>query len=308
MSTSRASVSWRAGVVFALAVFLVGGCSGAMATPSSSPAGPRFSFSLPSPLPSPSGVPTLEPSPTPTAQPPSADVPSWLQGDFGVAMGSSTDLTADSDMGLATGQYIDDFGFALLRRIQSTDKNLCVSPTSIALALAMVRLGARGQTAVEMDQVIAGLGPKDAAQVLALIADLRSQTSYLDSDGAMQILMPDTTPDPSWKPAVELNMANAAFLQKGMKFEQPYLDALYSEFGAGLGLVDFASDPEAARVAINKWANDQTRGRIPSALQPGDVDNSTRIALANAMYLHAGWQVQFDPKKDDRASVHHVVG
>jgi serpin B len=285
-------------VACALAVFIVSGCSGAIATPSSSPASPRATNSLPSPLPSPSSDgPAVVPSPTPTAQPPGADVPSWLAGDFSVAMGRSTNLAADSDMGLATGQHIDDFGFELLRRIQSKDKNLCVSPTSIALAFAMVRLGARGQTAVEMDKVLAGLAPKDAAQVLALIADLRSQASYLASDGAMQILMPDTTPDPTWTPAVELNMANEAFLQKGMKFEQPYLDALYSEFGAGLGLLDFSANPEAARLAINKWASDQTRGRIPNALQPGDVDNSSRIALANAMYLHAGWQVKFDPKK-----------
>ncbi len=53
--------------------------------------------------------------------------------------------------------------------------------------------------------------------------------------------------------------------------------------------------PEAARQIINGWASDRTKGRIPEVLQPGDITDQTRIALANAIYLKAGWTYPFDP-------------
>jgi serpin B len=79
-----------------------------------------------------------------------------------------------------------------------------------------------------------------------------------------------------------------------MAFEPQYLDALSSGFDSGIGALDFAKDPEAARLAINKWAGDQTKGRIPAVLQPGDLNESTRFALANSIYLKAAWAYQFD--------------
>jgi serpin B len=82
-----------------------------------------------------------------------------------------------------------------------------------------------------------------------------------------------------------------------MSLEQAYLDALSSTYGAGVGLLDFQNAPESARLTINKWASDNTKGRIPDVLQPGDVQPATRIALANAIYLKANWGDKFDPAK-----------
>ena len=295
MTGSRATVSRRAGVAVALAVLIVSGCSGPIATPSSVRAtAPRFTFGLPSPLPSPSDGPTLEPSPSPTAQPPSADVPSWLQGDFEVAMGNLTGLTPTDDLGSAAGLQIDDFGMDLLRKLESSGHNLCISPTSIALSLAMVRAGAKGQTAAEMDKVLHGFGsPADEAAVLSLVNQLQSRTMLADADGVP--IDPDTSPG-TGSPVVELNLANEAFLQQGSTFERSYLDTIYSEFNAGAGLLDFASAPEHSRMAINAWASKLTHGRIPEVLHSGDVTDATRIALANAIYFKAAWHSRFDPK------------
>jgi serpin B len=277
-----------------IAAVVLSGCASATATPVhlGPSATPTFQTALATPTPT--ARPSLTPTPEPT--PEAMAVPDWLKGDFDVAMGSAGPVAPADDWGYKAGTQIDDFGLDLIRRLD-TSGNVCLSPTSIAIALAMVRAGAHGQTAAEMDRVLYGFGANgDGPEIAALLESLRSQVEYTDADG--NPLMPEDTPDPANpEPALELNLADAAFLQKGMDFKRTYLDSLASNFGAGAGQLDFAADPEAARKAINDWAGKQTRGRIPEALGPNDIDTSARIALANAIYLKAGWEYQFDPAK-----------
>ena len=44
-----------------------------------------------------------------------------------------------------------------------------------------------------------------------------------------------------------LRIANAAFAQRDWALEQAYLDRIGSTFDAGVRLVDFTADPDAAR-------------------------------------------------------------
>jgi serpin B len=213
---------------------------------------------------------------------------------FPVAMGRARLLAPAADGGALAGSEINDFGLDLLRRLDATG-NLCASPASIALALAMVRPGARGTTATEMDKVLHSFGSAaQASEVVALMAALRNDNAY--DDDAWYSAHPDATPDHSKMTPVDvLNVSNAVFSQKGMNLEEAYLDALSSGFGAGVGIVDYQNDTEAARLSIDKWASDATRKRVPEILKPGDVTSATRIALANAIYLKAGWVDRFDP-------------
>jgi serpin B len=218
---------------------------------------------------------------------------SFALGDFTVIKGLANVLSPAQDQGALAAAELNDFGFDLLRHLDSSG-NLCASPTSIALALAMVEPGAKRTTAAEMAKVMHSFGSAgQASEILALLGSLQTKNLYLDADG--QPLPPDATPDPAGPdPTVRLNVSNEAFLQSGMAFEQQYLNALSSGFDSGIGTLDFAKDPETARLAINKWASEQTKGRIPSVLQPGDVNEFTRFALANSIYLKAAWGHQFD--------------
>jgi serpin B len=193
-------------------------------------------------------------------------------------MGAAKLAAPAADGGVLAGTEINEFGLDLLRQLDSSG-NLCASPTSIALALAMVRPGARGATATEMDKVLHDFGTTgQASEIVALLQALKAVSNSAKD------------------PADELDVANAVFSQEGMNLEPAYLDSLSSGLGAGVGLLDFRNDPESARLTINQWASKWTKGRIPAILQPGDVDNLTRIALANAIYLKAAWDHQFDPK------------
>ena len=180
---------------------------------------------------------------------------------------------------------IDAFGLDLLRNAGKPGANLVLSPTSIAIALAMARAGARGGTAAQMDTVLRSAGAdKLAVAMNALDAALATRSgTFNDLDG-----------NPL---GVILRIANAAYIQRGMPVEQPFLDALASRFGTGVRLADFAADPQAARQVINAWVKQQTEARIPELLQPNDVTTLTRFALVNAIYLKAPWLNPFAPDR-----------
>jgi serpin B len=286
MSGSRSMVGARAAGALATLVIVAAACSSAIATPP--PAGPSGTANpapaYPSAMASPSSMP-----PTASARP----YETFALGDFTVMKGLAPVTNAADDEGAVAAGELNDFGFDLLRQLDSSG-NLCASPASIALALAMVEPGARGQTAAEMARVLHAFGSSgQSSEIAALLVSLGSKTTYADADGNPLPL--GVSPDPAHPdPIVELNVANQAFLQKGLTFQPDYLDALSSSFDAGVGLLDYRSDPEAARAAINKWAGEQTKGRIPAVLQPGDITAATRFALANAIYLKAAWDSPFD--------------
>jgi serpin B len=94
---------------------------------------------------------------------------------------------------------------------------------------------------------------------------------------------------------LQLRTANMAFGQDGYAIAQAYLERLAATFGAGLGLVNYRDDREAARQTINAWVSRQTLGRIPSLLLPPNVRIDTRLVLVNAIYLKAEWARPFEP-------------
>jgi len=175
------------------------------------------------------------------------------------------------------------FGLALYGLAAGADpsENIVMSPTSIALALAMARAGARGATAAEMDAILRDLGTDEhAAWVAALDAALASRTGrFRDGAGDEQDVI--------------LRIANAPFGQRDYTFEQAYLDALAQRFAAGLRLVDYIGATEEARSRINAWVADQTEDRIPELIVPGILDSMTRLVLVNAIYLKAAWLTPF---------------
>jgi serine protease inhibitor len=191
-----------------------------------------------------------------------------------------------ADANLAAGA-INAFGLELFRQSGSGAgtglHNSVVSPASIVIALAMARAGAVGRTAAEMDAVLHDIATADHTGWLnALDAVLTTRTgSFPDFNGKSR--------------PVTLRIANAPFVQQDMTVVPTYLNALATQFGAGLRLVDYKTNAEAARKAINGWVDGQTESRIPELIAPGVLDENTRLALVNAIYLKAPWLTPFSP-------------
>lgn len=178
---------------------------------------------------------------------------------------------------------INAFGFDLYRALIADADNVVFSPTSIAIALGMARPGARGDTAAEMDAVLREVATdENAAWLNSLDQALANRSgTFTDANGD--------------DADVALRLANASFAQAGWPIEQAYLDALASRFGSGVQLVDFIAAAEAARLHINEWVAQETEERIPELIAPGVLDDLSRLALVNAIYLKAQWHTPFEP-------------
>jgi len=166
----------------------------------------------------------------------------------------------------------------LYRALFSSAENQFASPYSISLALAMAYIGARSETEAEMASTL-HLPDRDAlnAAFNALDQALRSRGQKVKEGERFR-----------------LNIANATWGQKGLSFQDEYLDALAEYYGSGLRIVDFQTAAEGARQAINQWVEEQTEDKIKDLLPPGSVNDLTRLVLANAIYFNAAWQHPFN--------------
>ncbi len=166
--------------------------------------------------------------------------------------------------------------------------NVALSPASISQALAMAFAGARGATASQMA----------SALDFSLSGD-RLGAAFNAADRSLEgVNGPDAT----------LNVANALYGQAGQRFRQAFLRVLARDYGAGLRTADFEHAAEAARAQINAWVSEQTRGKIPELLGPGDVEESTRLMLVNAVYLKARWLSPFTKQSTFPAVFHAPSG
>jgi serpin B len=193
---------------------------------------------------------------------------------------------------------INAFGADLHRRLAEADPrgNLVFSPASILLALAMTRAGAAGSTATEMDQVL-HIGDADA-----FFAACNALDAALDAvSGRVRTASGDAE-------ELTLEIANSLWPQSGFDFEQAFLDLLASEFDTGVYVVDYRTEPEVARVAINGWVDEHTAGRIPELLGADALTPASRLTLVNTVYLKAPWQRKFEESATSTAPFTTVDG
>ncbi|MGQ0847465.1 MAG: serpin family protein [Sporichthyaceae bacterium] len=179
------------------------------------------------------------------------------------------------------------FAADLYRIAANPRENLVFSPLSVEYAFAMLRAGAAGNTAGQLDATF-GFPPEIAAAVNALTNRLVTDTAPPPTPVVAD--RPEARDFPAPEPPV-LAVSNALFTQRGYAYAQDFLRTLREQYDAGLQTVEFA-DEQAALAAVNGWVRDKTAGRIDKALDR--VDPLTRLALANAVYLKASWPFPFE--------------
>ena len=182
----------------------------------------------------------------------------------------------------------NQLGVDLYRQLATGDENLCISPYSIESALAMTFAGADGETRSEMARV---LHLTDDSDVAASFSALRNSLEQMSMKTAELVRESKKFGGPS--EPITLNIANRLLAQKGYHFHDAYLSLVKQNFGGAFESLDFIADPAAATRHINKWVADQTRNRIRDLIPERALDNTTRLVLANALYLKAPWASEF---------------
>ncbi len=187
------------------------------------------------------------------------------------------------------------FAFNLYHRLAQKDDNLFFSPHSISEALAMTYAGARGDTEKSMAKALNFTLPQERLHPAFNNLDLQLKQRGQGAKGKDG-------------KGFRLNVVNALWGQKGFDFLPAFLDTLAQNYGAGLRLVDFASQTEQARLTINDWVSDQTERRIKDLIPPGALNQLTRLVLTNAIYFNAAWQHPFDKNATSDAPFHLLDG
>lgn len=168
------------------------------------------------------------------------------------------------------------FASALYGELASrTDDDLVVSPWSAWIALSMTALGASdaNQGAALGLLRVDGL-TRPHTQIGALLRQLEA-----DASGSI-----------TWRNANRVYVDQASEASLNAAFVRQLAEA----YAGTVGLSPFATDPEAARRAINSWVADQTEQRIAELLAQGIITPATAMVLVNAVYFLAPWQVEFD--------------
>jgi serine protease inhibitor len=205
---------------------------------------------------------------------------------------SAGDPVAVDPVVSAVGTFATD----LWRRVGAAGGNLALSPFSIATALAMTANGAAGATARQMQEVL------HAGSLATYNRGMAALTQEL-AGLAGPVRLADGTRD-----SITLTSVDQLFGDRGTTWGRPFLTVLAKLYGAGVREVDFRGDPEGARVSVNRWTSEQTRGRIPALLPEGVVDEMTRLVLVNALYFKAPWETPFEKSATRMAMFHRANG
>ena len=187
------------------------------------------------------------------------------------------------------------FAFDLYQALRDTEGNLFYSPYSISLALAMTYAGAHGETERQMADTLHFLLPQDKLHPVFNSLDLELASRGQGAKGK---------DDEGFR----LHIVNAIWGQKDYSFLPAFLDVLAENYGAGLRILDFITEPEQSRITINNWVSDQTEERIKDLIPQGAIDALTRLVLTNAIYFNAAWLYPFDKDATSDGEFHLLNG
>lgn len=184
-----------------------------------------------------------------------------------------------SDLSQKTKALIDsdnDFGFELFQKVIADSKpgeNLCVSPLSISLALAMTYNGAGGDTRIAMEET------------LKLAGFTRDEINELYMNLSHALLSDD--------PKVKLEIANSIWYRDDYVILEDFIQRNETYYDAVVRSLDF-SNPNS-KDKINDWVSDNTHKKIESIVD--QISPQSFMFLINAIYFKGTWKYEFDKKE-----------
>lgn len=155
---------------------------------------------------------------------------------------------------------------------KNPNQNLIFSPFSIQLCLGLTHLGARGDTADEIAQVI---GYSSSFNVNHLTDALER----LNEHSVIQI-------------------ANKIYVKFGYDLKPNYEVSVREKLKSQVESIDFRQTVLAAK-KINDWIETQTNHRLKDVVKPQQLDDAIRMVLINAVYFKANWFRKFYTAEPD---------
>ena len=171
----------------------------------------------------------------------------------------------------------DAFGINLYQQLKANSGNLCFSPLSLHIALAMTGAGADGATETEIAD--------------AIDLDLRDTTSH-QSMGDLQRHLSELAKSEN----LDIRIANRLWAADSINFNKDFAEVTKEHYLAEAENIDF-QNVETARQTINEWISEQTESRIVELLPDGSLTPNTQLVLTNTLYFNGKWRLPFNEKR-----------
>jgi serine protease inhibitor len=165
------------------------------------------------------------------------------------------------------------FGLKLFREVARTEsnKNVFISPLSVAMALGMTFNGAAGET-------------EEAMRNTLEFEEFSNQEINESFRSLISLLI-------QLDPRVIFEIANSIWYRNTFQVEQEFININKTYFNAEVNALDFSS-PTAPDV-INGWVDQKTHGKIKEIID--QIDPLVVMVLINAIYFKGTWTYEFDP-------------
>lgn len=165
------------------------------------------------------------------------------------------------------------FGIKLFSEILKTDtdaKNIFVSPTSVAIALAMTYNGAGGSTGQAIAKTIELQG-MSLQEINSAYATFRELAASSDNQ-------------------VQLTIANSLWANQNITLRPDFIQRTQDVYQAKVTNLNF-QDAQAPNT-INNWVKENTGGKIDKIVE--NIAPDQVLFLINAIYFKGKWSKEFD--------------
>ncbi|QHG15352.1 serpin family protein [Nostoc sp. ATCC 53789] len=166
------------------------------------------------------------------------------------------------------------FGFKLFSEVLKDNKgenNIFISPSSVAIALAMTYNGASGST----------------QQAMAKTLELQGMNlPEINSSYAAALKQLLENPDAK----VQLSIANSLWANQDVSFAPDFLKRTQDFYQAKVSNLNF-KDAAASNI-INNWVKENTKGKITKIVET--IEPNQVLFLINAIYFKGNWSNEFD--------------
>ncbi|XP_035300838.1 serpin A9 [Cricetulus griseus] len=166
------------------------------------------------------------------------------------------------------------FAFLLYQRLvqESPGQNVLFSPVSISTSLAMLSLGARSATKM---QILRSLGFD-----LMTMPEPTIHLGFEHLVHSLNVCHKDR----------DLRMGSVLFIRKELQLQVSFLDRVKKLYGAKVFSEDF-SNTASAQARINSYVEKETKGKVVDVIQ--DLESQTAMVLVNHIFFKANWTQPF---------------
>ena len=192
---------------------------------------------------------------------------------FGVLLYSSLFVRSQDSMSLSLPNLTFSINIYKQLALAAEKENLIFSPYSLQQALGMTLIGAREQTASQMNFVLG-----------------TSTTEYLYQNQSLLRNQLQTQTD-----SVAWYSANSLWVQEDFPILKSFTDTVLEYYQAPVQKVRFVMPKERKLAAetINHWVAQHTQQQLTHLIKPEQLFENTRLILVNASYFYAGWASAF---------------